>query len=372
MKKIVITRKIQLNFNYQEKEQIKEGWQTLYRWQNIVFKSANLVSSHHFIQDQVKELFYFTDETKVKLANISKDDQGILSTSNMNTTYQVLSKLYKGDIPMAIMTALNSQIVSVYNKEKKDYFRGLKSLRNYKKDMPIPIRSTDIINIESTEDKKNYVFTLYGLKFKTYFGHDLSGNKEIFDRALSKEYKFSDSSIIMRNGKIFLLAVFQFDKLEVEFKKDLICRVSLSMEYPLVLKMGKKELTIGDKQEYLYRRLAIQNALQRAQKASTFNKGGKGRHKKNAATDRYKMAEKSYVESRMHAYSAKLINLCLKFKAGIIELENLPEVIEQTKENEFLLRNWGYYGLKEKIKYKCNKYGIEVIEPKEIKVPEEK
>jgi hypothetical protein len=38
------------------------------------------------------------------------------------------------------------------------------------------------------------------------------------------------------------------------------------------------------------------------------------------------------------------------------------EAKEEFEQGEpFLLRNWGYYGLKEKIAYKCRKFGIELI-----------
>lgn len=364
-KEVTITRKIELNLHGYEGKEFKEAFDKLYKWRDICFKSANLIATHHFHQEQAKQFFYYTEETKVKLANVSKDENGILTTSKQNTTYQVLSNLYKGQIPTSILTSLNSQVVSAFNKEKKFYFTGERSLRNYKSDIPIPIQSSDIRQIKEGEHD-NYTFNIHGLSFRTNFGKDLSGNRIIFERSLQEEYKLCDSSIqvIRKNGKtrIFLLAVFQFDKLRVNIDVNKIGVVKLDFETPLILQIGDKVIKIGNKKEFLHRRVAIQAGLRRTQVASKYNKGGKGIQKKIAAIERFKESEISYVSSRIHKYSAELINLCIKYKVGKIVLENMTEVKEATKDNEFLLRNWSYFGLKEKISYKSNKYNIEVTE----------
>jgi IS605 OrfB family transposase len=369
-KDVTITRKIELNLHGYEGKDFKEAFDKLYKWRNICFNAANLVATHCFHQEQTKQFFYYTENVKVKLADVNSEkgkDSGILTTSKQNSTYQLLSSIYKGQIPMSIMTSLNSQIVSSFNKEKKHYFSGERSLRNYKSDIPIPIQASDINKITEGEHG-NYYFTMHGLSFRTNFGKDLSGNKIIFERSLQGEYKLCDSSIqvIKKNGKsrIFLLAVFQFDKLRVNVDPKKVGVVKLDFETPLILQFGDKVIKIGSKQEFIHRRLAIQAGLRRTQIAAKYNKGGKGIQKKIAAIERYKESEISYVSSRIHKYSAELINLCIKYKIGTIILENMKDVEEKTKEenNEFLLRNWSYFGLREKISYKSNKFGITLQE----------
>jgi IS605 OrfB family transposase len=63
----------------------------------------------------------------------------------------------------------------------------------------------------------------------------------------------------------------------------------------------------------------------------------------------------------MHLYSRRLIDICIKFKAGTLLLVNQQQKEEEAKEDAFLLRNWSFYTLKEKIQYKAAKAGIEVI-----------
>jgi transposase len=71
--------------------------------------------------------------------------------------------------------------------------------------------------------------------------------------------------------------------------------------------------------------------------------------------------EKKYITNKLHLYSRRLIDICVKHKAGTLLLINQQEKEAVAKEDEFLLRNWSYYGLKEKIAYKAQKVGITLI-----------
>lgn len=362
-KTIIITRKIQLLFNTETKEQLHECFQSFYLWQNVCRKAANMVVSHHYIQDNIKDLFYFTDEVKVKLSNIEKDADGILTTSKSNTTYQLLSKHFKGEIPSNIFSCLNSQTVQLFNKERKDYFLGNKSLRNYKKNIPVPFSSSSIRNLVQLQNK-NYSFTLFDIPFKTNFGKDLSGNQIIFERSLAGEYKLCDSSLQLKDNKLFMLAVFQFESSKSNLDTDSFTEAYLDINTPIVYKHNgtAKKFKIGSSDEFLHRRLAIQESLRRCQSASRFNRSGKGIHKKMRSTQHYQLMEKNYVETRMHQYKAKLINECLKNKSSKLILKNqIEKETEAKQDEEYLLRNWSYFSLKDKIQHACNKLGIELI-----------
>ena len=354
---ITITRKIKLNIE----GDAKVTFEKLYRWNEFVFRAANYASTHLYIQNNLKEFFYFTEDFKIKLANVEKDEQGILTTSGTNSTYQMLSSKFKGDIPMDIVTNLNNVINQSFNKRKKDLFKGTVSLSSYKRDIPIPFSSTSMKNISLTQDGKNYSFELFGLKFNTYFGRDFSGNKIIFERSLLGEYKLCNSSIQIENKKIYLLAVFQFEKQSVILSPDIEIKAELSSEVPIKYTIGSKTYEIGNKEEFLYRRLQIQYGLHRAQKNAKYNKGGKGRKKKMKSIEKYHLLEKNYVINKIHTYTHLLVEQCLKHKAGKLILLEQKEKEEKTLNDELLLRNWSYFAMKEKLKYKCEKYGIELI-----------
>src|SRR5690606_18238701 len=89
--KVVLTRKIQLLIHSEDPAVKRQTRETFWRWQRMVHRAANFIYTHQFIQEQVKDLFYFTDEVRVRLADIKKDKDSILSMSQLGTTYQLLS-----------------------------------------------------------------------------------------------------------------------------------------------------------------------------------------------------------------------------------------------------------------------------------------
>lgn len=56
-----------------------------------------------------------------------------------------------------------------------------------------------------------------------------------------------------------------------------------------------------------------------------------------------------------------LIDFCVKNHAATLLLVNQLEKEEIAKDDQFLLKNWSYYSLKEKITYKAAKAGIQLI-----------
>jgi IS605 OrfB family transposase len=358
---LILTRRIQLLINLDEKELISEAYKTLYQWQYVCFRAANYIFTHLFLQEQIKDLFYLNDETRIKLADIKKDEDGILTTSRMNSTYQVLSKNFKGEMPTSILSNLNVALFANFNHEKLAYFKGERSLRNYKRDIPIPFGSGDIKKWQLTENERNFTFNLFGIPFRTYLGKDFMDKKVLLDKMLAGMIKLCASSIQLKNNKIYLLAAFRMEKEKHSLDETVIAEAALSIDYPVIVTVGKSHYNIGNKEEFLYRRLAIQSARRRLQKAAAYNSGGRGRKKKMQALDRFTEAEKNYVNSRMHVYSRRLIDICVKHGAATLILTGQQDKEETAKEDEFLLRNWSYHALKEKISYKAEKAGIAII-----------
>lgn len=352
---MIITRKIQIRVNA-EGEEMQKHWEAIYKWSYIVRKAANLISSHLFTQDNIKDLFYLEDGTKKKLANIAKDEDGIFNTSGPSTTYQVLSKHFKGQIPTDILSVLNQAISKTYKEEKTEYYKGERSLRSYKKEIPIPFKGTSLKWLD------DYCFSLYKVPFQIIFGRDRSNNKSIIDRILTGEYKFCSSSLQLKDKKLFLLLCVDIPKKEFSLKPDKSLNAFLSVVNPIVAHIGDNIFEIGNKEEYLHRRLQIQAALRRTQINARYSRGGKGRKRKLQAIERFEEKEKNYIQTRIHTYTRMLIDLAIKHNCGIINLVNQKQKEEDAKEDEFILRNWTYYGMKEKLSYKARIAGIEIKE----------
>jgi hypothetical protein len=359
-KPLVFTRKIQLLLQTATKEEWVEGYGRLQEWQQLVTRAANWIVSHHYVQENLKEMIYLSDGTRTRLADIHKDADGILTTSKMNTTYQLLSGKLKGEIPMSIIGALNSQIVAVFNKEKKDYAEGKRSLRVYRLGQPIPVVRNAIGGMEAV-DKGEYAFRLFGMRFRTNFGRDASGNRQLFQQVASGERRIRDSFLEVGKNKLFLLAVFHQPGGEIRLSPERRVEARLSLEIPILAVSGDKELRIGTREEYLYRRLAIQEAMHRTQAALRYSKGGKGRARKMRALQRFRGLEKHYVQTRLHQYAARLIEFCRREGAGVLLLRDQTDKEAQASGDPFILRNWSYFGLKAKIDHKAAKYGITVL-----------
>jgi hypothetical protein len=358
---IILTRKIQLYIDSRDPVFIHQAYETLYQWQYACFRAANYIFTHHFLQEQIKELIYLTEETKVKLADIKKDADGILTTSKMNTTYQILAKNFKGQLPMHILSSLNMTLTAHFNNEKLLYMRGEKSLRNYKKHIPIPFRGTDITHLQQAANGKYFQFKLFKLPFRTYLGKDVYDKRILLERTLQGSVKLCTSSLKLYKNKIFLLASFQVQKEPKELDNTIIAEASLSLEYPIVVRIGKSRYTIGSKEEFLYRRLAIQAARQRLQRAAIHNRAGHGRSRKLKVLTGYRDRETNYVNHKLHVYSRRLIELCVNHNAATLLLVNQQEKEAAAQADDFLLRNWSYYQLKEKIAYKASMAGITLI-----------
>lgn len=358
----IITRKIEVYINCDDKDLRKQYYDTIYKWQRLVVRGANYCVSHLFVQENIKDFFYVLENTKIKLANAGKDENGIFDTSRPNTIYRLLSNYFKGELPSAIFSPLSKQIYDVFSKETKDYFKGSKSLKSYRNTLPIPFTKVSIRNFQANTDSRNYCFDLFGLPFATRLGRDRSNNEVILNRILANEYEMCDSSIQVKDNKLFLLLVVKLPKQLVSLDGKKILYAYLSIDKPITYLIEEIAGDIGTKEEFLHRRLQIQNALRRLQINSKYNQGGHGRNHKLTAIDRFNKKEKNYVDTKLHTYSKILIDVAVKYKCGNIILMNQERKEEEAKKEPFVLRNWSYYGLKEKIVYKAGKFGILITE----------
>jgi exopolyphosphatase/pppGpp-phosphohydrolase len=70
---IILTRRIQLVLDVPSDER-NEMWEKLYRYQNRCYRAANFIVSHLYVQEMMKDFFYFTEDIQYKLADINKDE----------------------------------------------------------------------------------------------------------------------------------------------------------------------------------------------------------------------------------------------------------------------------------------------------------
>lgn len=418
---MIITRKIEIYVHEEDKE-LKDNYiHTIYKWRDAIRKAANLAVSHKFVQANAPQFMYMNDsfmeaflaehpecvkvnkdgERKVKIyvSDVLKQEKGL---SEQNTTYRLMASLLKGKVNSDIYGCLNQLISKLCKDTMTDVMKGETTLRSYKNNIPMPFSAKSLSNIHGVEEDvtnaetgktrkvKRYYFTLFGIPFACVLGHDRSNNAVIIDRCISGEYKLCSSSIAFqkvtdritgkKKQKLFLYLCLDIPKKDEKLdpKKIMSCYLSIThpIEYNFEVQSknnydsGVKWFSIGNAEEFLYRRTQIQAAMRRCQMNCRWTKGGKGRKRKTQALERFAEKEKNYVHTKLHIYSRALIDRAVKNRCGTIVLVNQESREKDAKEDNqkgkpFILRNWSYFGLKTMIEYKAKMAGIVVISQKE-------
>lgn len=378
---MVITRKIEVFVPESDKDLRKEYYDKLYANRDAAVKVANMAMSHLFALDNTMP--YLSDEDKEKIEYIGCRGAKV---TKQNAPYVVASSVFNGTgVFMGMISSVLQNAQKMYADDRK---KGMwnKSLRSYKKNMPIPIKASLYNNLRFAEyvggdgeKREGCFFEVLGVPFQMKFGRDRSGNRLIVERVIKGEYKMCTSSLKFDGNKIFLLLCADIPKRELKIDKDKKMFVFLGVMNPIVCTCdvraakeydsGMKVWEIGTKEEFNYRRRQIQEAVKRCQINNRYCAGGKGRKKKCKAIDRWHERENNYVDTKLHTYSRMLVDMAIKHGCGQIVLmrqtHREDEAKEDNKEGEnFVLRNWTYYGLKEKISYKCKMSGIKLEEEK--------
>ncbi len=357
---LILKRKVQIYIDSDIKEEREKYYEKLFSWRDIVYRGANLVLSHLYLQERLQDMVYLDEKVKVKIADSKLEDDGLLNCSRMGSGYKLLSKLFLKQVPMTIMASVNQMAYKQFMREKGEYWFGKRSIGNYKRTMPMPF-SGSAINIKLDEKGYEYRFKLFKIPFRTYLGSDTTDKRALLKKMAFGRLKVCESAIQIIKGKIYLILALEHPIKESDLNKYRIAEASLGIEHPVTVAVEKRSYQIGNKEEFMYRRLAIQAARLRLQRSLRYAKGGKGRAKKLSALKRFEKKELSYIDSKLHLYSRKLIDICLKTQSGNLLLVNQTAKEESANEDELMLRNWSYGGLIEKIRYKAKAVGINLI-----------
>lgn len=367
------------------------------------------------------------DYVKFNVNDVLKDEKGC---SEQNTTYRLCSSILKGKMHADIYSCLNQAVSHSFDEAyKKDVYNGKAAIRSYKNNIPIPFSAKAIANIHGVREAvtntdtgeiksvTRYYFTLFGIPFCCFLGADKSHNGDILDRVINQlrysatsgcegqftGYKLNSSSIAYgktvdrvtgkKKTALFLYLCINIPKREVQLKENKVLFAYLGVMHPVQCLIGKatkdmmdkhskmlevdimkdlngdksKWIKIGDQEEFMHRRRQIQEAVRRCQVNCRYSVGGKGRKRKLQPMDRFHEKEQNYIDSKLHMYSRKLVDIAMRNQCGIICLVNQPPREKAAKEDNqngkpLVLRNWSYFGLKQKIAYKADIVGIELKE----------
>lgn len=407
-----ITRKIEVHLHrHGEDEEAKQRLIDDYRvWDTIndnLYKAANRIVSHCFFNDafeyrlkihsprfqEIEKLLKYpkrnklTDEDikqlkaerKQLFADFKKQRHtflrgGVAEGANpeQNSTYKVISNEFLEVIPSEILTNLNQNISSTYKNYSLDVERGIRTIPNYKRGIPVPfsIKQRGELMLKRRDDGSIFIRFPMGLEWDLSFGRDRSNNREIVERVLSGQYDVGNSSIQeSKNRKRFLLLVVKIPKDNRSLNPDRIVGVDLGINIPLYAALNDNDyggMGIGSREQFLNMRMrmdAKKRELQRNLRQST--NGGHGRAQKLQALERLEGKERNWVHLQNHIFSKSIIEYALKNNAGAIQMERLTgfgrdKNDEVDSDFKFILRYWSFFELQTMIEYKANAAGIEV------------
>lgn len=407
-----ITRKIEVHLHrHGDDEEAIQRYKNEFRiWNEIndnLYKAANRVVSHCFFNDayeyrmkihsprlqqierdlkyskrnkltddDIKQLkaernLLFKDFTKQRRAFLRGGAVGG-TNPEQNSTYQVISNEFLDSIPSNILTNLNQNISSTYRNYSLEVERGIRTIPNYKRGIPVPfsMKEKGQLMLQQRNDGSIYVRFPMGLEWDLSFGRDRSNNREIVERVLGGIYDVGNSSIQeSKSGKRFLLLVVKIPKETNTLNQERVVGVDLGINVPLYAALSDNTyggMSIGSREQFLKMRMrmaAQKREFQRNLRHTT--NGGHGRKQKLQALERLECKERNWVHLQNHIFSKSIIEYALKNNAGVIQMERLAGFGRDRNDEvddgaKFILRYWSFFELQTMIEYKANAAGIEV------------
>lgn len=266
--------------------------------------------------------------------------------------------------------------------KKRGLLKGNVTLSQFKRDMPIMIhnKAYKIIDTPKGYGAEIGLFNTakqkeLGVKrIKVLFPNLGSSEKTIIKRIYDKTYKLGAGQLTynQKKKKWLLTIPYTFEKEEKqELNPNLIMGIDLgvvkvatfsiyNVEKQDYISMYFKDRTI-DGAELIHHRQKIEarrKELGISSKWSSDNNTGRGykikMEKSNKIGDKYNRFKETY----NHKVSRYIVDIAIKYNVSLIQMENLTGFSEE-QENS-LLKNWSYYDLQEKIRYKAKEHGIEI------------
>lgn len=298
---------------------------------------------------------------KNKKGGFYKSDRGYID-------YIVRDKYYKNNSSNTSSSVQNA--IKLFKSRYLDMLKGLYTLPYYKQSNNIILHN---ININIYKEQTQYFVDLSLLSNKYKKELDIKSGQFIFNmivkdnsqrtiinHILSNQYSIVESQIryIKRLKKFFIYLGYSFNQTKFTVKKNIL-GIDLGIKYAayIALKDSFKRWKIpGNEIEVFRKQIEKRRYFIRQQRNTTTNRQ---RGRNNMLKPVTKISDKisRFRDTINHQYSKFIINIASKNDVGTIVMEDLSKITENNK----FLRNWSYYDLQQKIKYKANEIGIKFI-----------
>lgn len=320
-----------------------------------------------------QEYMGFTSDYKDNYGEYPKA-KDILGYSNMfGYSYNKLKDIYnKGN--SGNRSASIKDVADKWKNDTKDILRGDKLPPTYKKDVPIDIanKSMEIIK----EDNKYYAnisllsnpykkeLDLKSGKILLHIGAKDKTQKVILDRIISGEYKVSASQIKrIKKGKSkwMLYLSYNFTPEKEKLNPNNIMGIDMGIVYPIYMAFNNSyhryKIKGGEIEHFRKQIESRKNQLLEQGKYCGDGRIGHGTLTRIKPIDKAQNKVANFRDTTNHKYSRYVVDMAVKHNCGTIQMEDLTGI----NKNNIFLKNWSYYDLQQKIKYKAEEKGIEVV-----------
>lgn len=288
----------------------------------------------------------------------------------VNDKFKKGNDLYSGNC-----STTTGNVCSEFKNSKSDFLKGEKSIINYKANQPLDIHNKCIL-IEHTDNEfyvrlkllnrpaiKKYNFANSEFNFKIIVKDN--STRTILERCIDKIYDVAASKLIYdKKKKMWILnLVYAFDnKSEYVLDKNRILGVDLGIHYPICASVygewNRFTIDGGEIEKFRKTVEARKKSMLRQGKNCGDGRIGHGISARNKPV--YKIEDKiaKFRDTANHKYSHALIQYAIKNNCGVIQMEDLTGI---TNVADRFLKNWSYYDLQTKIKYKAKEVGIDIV-----------
>jgi IS605 OrfB family transposase len=283
-------------------------------------------------------------------------------SGNVAQTAQFVAKRFKDDI-------------------KKGMFKGKISISNFKQDIPLIIHNKNYKIIQGDKGYKiecslfNREYQKENIIKKAEFQIDKIDNncKSVLNRIISGEYKQGSMQITEdKKGKWYFIISYSFEASKQTFDQNRILGIDLGITKVATMQIFDKTIEEWDRlswkecmmdgRELIHYRQKIEARKKQLQIASKWcgeGRVGHGTKTRMKPLDKIGSVVSNFKDTYNHKISRYIIDFAIKHNCGIIQMEDLSGFSEQ--QTESLLKNWSYFDLQTKIKYKAEEKGVEVI-----------
>ncbi len=257
-----------------------------------------------------------------------------------------------------------------YKASKRDILSGKISVPSYKRDQPIPVPKV-AVKLAYDEGKPTVTFSVIKQRYKKDKGWD--GNlrfqvklgdgtqKSIFNRTLMGEYGLGECQLVYKRPKWFLMLTYSFEPEQKALDPDKCLGVDLGVAYAIYASSfgnrGVLKIDGGEAEEYAKRQEAKTRSLQNQAKHCGDGRVGHGTKTRVEPIYRHRSTVGNFRDTINDKYSRELVDYAVKNQYGIIQMEDLTGIKEDTGFPK-RLRHWTYYDLQMKVEQKCKEAGI--------------